>query len=860
MSSYNHATEEPKWQRSWKDWKIYHFDPSSDAEIYSIDNPPRYTSGSLHLGHATGYPIIDFAARYRRMRGYNVFFPLCFDTNGMPVETATEKKYGITKFSVDRKTYLRLCSEYANQFIGTMTQQFEMLGMSLDSSIYYQTDSPDYRRLTQITFLRMLKGGLAYRGTFPVNWCPHCNTSLADAEVEREDRKSKLYYVEFPVRERDKITIATSRPELIGACQAILFKTGDKRYSELEGRNAVLPMYSREVPIIADDGVDAAYGSGAVMVCSYGDKEDVEWILRHRLPAVVIVDEFGKLNSYADFLSGLSAEEAREKMISLLKERGLITREEEIEQSVGVCWRCSNPVEIIEKKQWFLKSVEFRKQILQKADRLNWFPEFMKQRLKDWTESLNWDWVISRQRLFATPIPVWECTKCDDVVAADENECYVDPQETETGRICPRCNSELKGSRDVFDTWMDSSISVLYNTFWERNNSLFHRLFPMSLRAQAHEIIRTWTYYTLLRVFLLLDDIPWKDIMITGFIMAPDRTPMHTHLGNVIDPVPLIRKYGSDALRYYAATCSLGTDQAFRERDVVHGQRLCNKIWNIALFSSSFKIAAQSRRPRLRQTDMWILSLYSKSVKDATGHMEKYEFDKAMKVIEQFAWHDFADDYIEMVKKRAREGDEAAAWTLRTVSIGIVKLLAPFLPHVTEAVYQQFFKSVERSIHVSGWPMPVRIKKMDSSGVQKAVNIIHAVRDWRARNNFNGPLASIIVPLDSNETAYSASEIASACRASEVNFAQKGDYRKVISAIRPNYQYIGPRYREKAKEIVDVIKSLQPSAVTLNDDGSISCGDMIIEKEAFFLTYSYMAGGAEADAVQSGDVLLFIRK
>ncbi len=860
MSAYDHTSAEPRWQQKWKEWNIYRFDPSSKDEIYSIDNPPRYTSGALHLGHATGYPMLDFAARYRRMRGYNIFFPLCFDTNGMPVETATEKKHGITKFNTDRKTYLRLCSEYANQFIDTMTIQFEMLGMSLDPSIYYQTDAPEYRRITQITFLRMLDRGLAYRGTFPVNWCVHCNTSLADAEVEREERKAELYYVDFVLKGGGHVTIATTRPELIGACQAVLFREDDRRHAGLNGQKAVLPVYGKEVPLLADDRVDAAFGTGAVMVCSYGDKEDADWILKHKLPVSIIIDDIGKMNAQAGFLAGKNTADARVAMVDALSKKGVLRKSETFDHSVGVCWRCATPVEIIETKQWFLKSVDFKKEIMEKAAEIRWFPEFMKQRLKDWTESLTWDWVISRQRLFATPLPVWECTGCGHIVPAVESQCYIDPLETSPPGPCPKCGSELKGSTDVFDTWMDSSVSVLYNTFWERNEKLFSRLFPMSLRGQAHEIIRTWAYYTILRSHLLLDEIPWNDIMITGFIMAPDRTPMHTHLGNMIDPVPIIKKYGADALRYFAATCSLGTDQAFREKDVVHGQRLCNKVWNIARFCASFDVKDKDMPRYFGSVDSWILSLYSAAVRDATAFMESYEFDRAMRVIEQFAWHDFADDYIEMVKQRAKEGDHASVWILRTIAMGVVRMLAPLLPHITEAVYQEFFRAGEKSIHVCRWPEPLQQDIVVTGAGRTAVDIVHAVRDWRAKKSYNGPIAQILMMQCTDELKAAAVDIAGACRAAEVRFGTAGSYRRAVTAVKPNYQYIGPKYREKAKDITEALKSADPSALLLNQDGSLKIGTLSIEKEAFQLTVSYIVEGTEADALQVGDILLFIKK
>ena len=647
-----------------------------------------------------------------------------------------------------------------------------MLGMSLDPSIYYETHSPSFRKFTQISFLRLLSRGLAYRGTFPVYWCIHCNTSLADAEVEREERETELHHVDFLLKEGGKITVATTRPELIGACHAVLVHPSDGRYSGFAGKHAVLPVYGREVPVIEDEKVEMSFGTGAVMICSYGDKEDARWILKHHLPVTVIIDEFGRMNEASGPLSGMDAVSARSRMLEELRSLGQHARSMRLMQSVGVCWRCATPVEIIEKMQWFLKSVQFSHDVLSAADSIRWFPEFMKQRFSDWTNSLDWDWVISRQRLFATPIPVWQCDKCDFVLPASEQDCYVDPVETPAPSVCPNDGSTLTGSSDVFDTWMDSSISAFYNCYWLRDDDLFRRMFPMSMRGQAHEIIRTWAYYTVLRSELMLASIPRKDIMITGFIMAPDKTPMHTHLGNVIDPVPLIEKYGADALRYYGATCSLGTDQAFRERDVVHGQRLCNKLWNIANFVASSD--RKGRKPaQPGPVDSWAASLFNRTVEEATSLMDRYEFDKAMRIIEQFAWHEFADDYIEMLKSRTRDGDSAAYWMLNNIALGITKMLAPFLPHVTEAVYQEFFrkKGGPVSIHLCSWPKPLELKKGDSVAGETAAKIVNAVRGWRADVEYRGDLEEIVVISDDKSLSKCSREIGSSLRSGTVRFS-----------------------------------------------------------------------------------------
>ncbi len=735
MSQFDSLSTERKWQEKWKEWEIHHFDQDSDRPIYSIDNPPRYTSGSLHLGHATGYSLIDFAARYHRMKGYNVFYPLCFDVNGTPTEVKVEKKYGITKLDLPRGEYRRMCSEYANGFIEEMTRHFEILGQSMDPSIYYQTDAPYYRRITQISFLRLLKMGLAYKGDYPVNWCPRCMTALADAEVEYRDNVTKLNYIPFGVDgDDDDVMIATTRPELICTCQAVAVHPKDETKAHLVGKELVTPLYGKKVKVIADEKVDPEYGTGTVMICTIGDKVDLEWVMKYNLPLEKGIDEGGLMTDIAGPYSGMTVKDARAAVIQDLSKKGMLESQEPQDQSISVCWRCHENIEYLQVPQWFLKTLEFKEEVLKRADDVDWFPEFMKIRLRDWVESLEWDWVLSRQRIFATPIPLWECADCGHVVAAEEDQCYVDPTVDEPPEsACPDCSGELVGCEDVFDTWMDSSGSAMYNSFWERDEELFKKLYPMSMRPQSHDIIRTWAFYTLLRSHQLTDSIPWKDIMVHGFIMSPDGTPMHSSLGNVIDPMPILEEYGADAMRYYACTCSLGVDHAFREKDVKRGKRLANKVYNMGNFVGR-KIDSKPQRPsELPAADRWILSRFSETVENVDRMYASYQFDKAMREIENFAWHEFADHYIEMVKHR---DDDAVRYTLYTAYLGLIKILAPFMPHVTEDVFQNHFQVHEghRSIHIGPWPETFPLEPEAVVIGEMMRDIISAVRSWKANN------------------------------------------------------------------------------------------------------------------------------
>ncbi|MCE5297029.1 MAG: valine--tRNA ligase [Euryarchaeota archaeon] len=871
MSQYEAVPTERKWQQMWKEWGIYHFDFDSDKPTYSIDNPPRYTSGALHLGHATGYSLIDFTARYHRMRGFNVMFPLCFDVNGTPVEVKVEKKYGITKLNTPRQEYIRLCEEFANSFITEMTRQFEILGESMDPTVYYQTNAPYYRRITQISFLQMLKKGLAYKGTYPVNWCPSCITALADAEVEYDSNVTKLNYIYFGLKdEEERIEIATTRPELLCTCQILAVHPDDKKYAHLVGKTAVVPIFNKEVKIIADDKVDPAFGTGIVMICTIGDKTDLEWVMKYHLPLDKGLDEQGKMTELAGKYVGMPIKDARKQVIEDLKQMGLLYKQNDQQQNVGVCWRCHATIEFLQVEQWFIKTMDFKKEILELAEEINWYPEFMKVRLQDWVNSLQWDWVVSRQRYFATPIPVWECESCKHVVPAKEEDCYIDPTITAPPvPVCPACGGKLIPCPDVFDTWMDSSISPLYCTFWQRDEERFKKLYPMSVRPQSHDIIRTWAFYTMLREKLVVGEKPWENIMIHGFIMAPDGTPMHTSAGNVIDPMPILQEFGADALRYYACTCALGEDNAFREKDVVHGKKLCTKMWNLGKLVE-MTVKTKPQKVKLSVTDEWILSRFSKVVETATDLMESYQFDKAMREVEEFAWKEFADHYVEMTKHRTRDPeDEGVRFTLYTVYLGIIKMLAPMLPHVTEDAYHAFAEmDGSKSIHVSKWPEPVMYDEEAEAKGELVKDVIAALRSWKSENKLalNAELSVVeLVGAKAEILRGCERDISETIKAKSLVFETKADLEEKIVALNPVKSKIGPMFKANGKEVIDTIKAAKPetfgqlivegkASITLKDGTVVEVTPDIVE-----LQRSMALHGQIVQTLQVGDILVVVQ-
>jgi len=858
MSEYNQKALERKWQKKWQEMKIYHFNFDSDKLSFSIDVPPRYASGPLHAGHAVHYTHIDFAARYQRMKNYNVFFPLCFDVNGIPIEERVERKLNITRKDIDRHEFVKLCSDFAEKNIKTMTDQFIRLGESMDPTIYYQTNAEYYRRITQISFIKLYKKGYIYKGEFPVNWCPRCMTAMADAEVTYTDRTTKLNTIKFYFKEKppeqlfkyhsigkDKqgayVEIATTRPEMLPSCQIVAVHPSDERAPWLIDQILNVPLFNKKVKIVEDEAVDPEFGSGIVMVCTVGDKEDLNWVFKYKLPIEMSIDEAGCMTDICGKYKGMTIDNARKSVIEDLKKNNILINQEPLEQNVGVCWRCKTPIEFVNAEQWFLKTTQFKDLVLEKSEEMKWYPEFMKIRLEDWVNSLEWDWVISRQRYFATPIPIWECEKCNEVILARIEDCYVDPTiDKPPVDKCPKCGGKLIGCKDVFDTWMDSSISPLYNTFWYRDDKKFNKYYPMSLRPQAHDIIRTWAFYTILRCTLLTDEKPFENMMMGGFILSEDGTPMHASLGNVIDPLDVINEYGTDAFRFYAASCALGEDSPFRRKDVIRGKRFLNKLWNIQKF---IRAAVGDNKPndiKINEydnidkkdivTDIRTLKKYNDLLLKCTQLMEKFEYSQVMKEIEYFLWYEFAAHYIEHDKTaiyKEQKDIKEKFYTLYHVGLGILKLLAPFFPHITEEIYQNQYKQFERdeSIHISHWPERIfRNKKEEKIGeiaeeigdeVKKYTDAARAKKsEKRIPLNEYYPSGATYTtdPKKIDKIMPSGSKIISTLKyPQEHKFKYDSDIQEKqrIIAISPVYSKIGPLFKKESKKIIEWIKEKQ---------------------------------------------------
>jgi valyl-tRNA synthetase len=681
-------------------------------------------------------------------------------------------------------------------------------------------------------------------------------TAMADAEVVYSDRTTKLNTIKFyfTTPQDDHllkfhgigkdthgvyIEIATTRPEMLAACQIVAVHPTDERAAWLAGQTVKVPTIDKEVKIVEDDAVDPEFGTGLVMICTVGDKEDLNWVFKYKLPLEMSIDEEGKMTAITGKYKGMKIEDARKAIIQDMTQNGLLLKQEPLAQSVGVCWRCKTPVEFINAKQWFLKTIPFKQMVLDASDAMHWYPEFMKIRLEDWVSSLEWDWVISRQRYFATPIPLWECEKCGEVVLARPEDCYIDPTiDKPPVEKCQKCGGHLKGCEDVFDTWMDSSISPLYNTFWHRDEKKYKQLYPMSLRPQAHDIIRTWAFYTILRCTLLTDEKPFENIMMGGFILSEDGTPMHASLGNVIDPLEVIDEYGTDAFRCYAASCALGEDNPFRRKDVVRGTKLLRKLWNVQQFISNIVKEDKPKKPKkIQDIDQWILTKYSKLVTTCTKQMDMFDYSPAMKEIEFFLWHELADHYLEMIKGPLynKENIESIRYTLYTVGLGVVKLFAPFFPHITEEIYNNLYKDLEGdvSIHLSAWPEPILIDEEKEQAGETVKEYIAKVRAWKSEQGIalNAPVpaiatyapSEIIARLTPNDTI-----IFSTLRYPEDHkfIPGKPEIQETITAVEPVFAKLGPAFKTDSSTISQWIKDHQEEIINKIDNQ----GDVLLSE------------------------------
>ncbi len=722
---------EEKWREYWEKEKIYKFNPKTKKKIFSVDTPPPTVSGDMHVGHASSYSHDDFIVRYKRMKGFEVLYPFGTDDNGLPTERLVERLKNVKSKNMSRAEFIELCLKTLKEITPVFVQDWKNLAISCDYDVYYSTIDDHSRKLSQKSFIELYKKGMIYKENFPTIYCPECQTPVAQAELEDKNKETFFTTMRFLTEEGNDLPIATTRPELLGACVAVFVNPNDERFKEQIGRKARVPLFEHEVPIIADKSAQMDKGTGVLMVCSYGDKYDVDAIKRYKLEPRIVFGLEGRVKEgkYA----GLTILESRKKILQELREKDLIIEQKSITHAFNVHDKCGTGIEFLPTEQWFIRILDKKKELIEQGRKIKWHPAHMQKRYENWINGLEWDWSISRERHFGIPIPAWHC-ECGEIILADEKELPVDPMQKQ--KKCPKCGKSARPDIKVLDTWATSSLTPQIVSELLKGKVEI----PYSLRPQAHDIIRTWVFYTIVKSLYHEKKVPWKEIAISGFVTLGGEK-MAKSKGNVVSPRAIMDKFGSDATRYWAASTKLGDDIDYQENDLIAGKKFVTKLLNASRFVF-MNLKHQDKTPRLIESDRLFLTQVNKLIQTASEAFEDYNYARAKLEAERFFWGIFADNYLEIVKGRVYNGSEeekaSAFYTLYQGLLAVVKLMAPITPYITEEVYQNHFKEFEKekSVHVSGWPEEIKVerRKNDDKVWNDFLNLIAKIRQVKSEN------------------------------------------------------------------------------------------------------------------------------
>jgi valyl-tRNA synthetase len=757
---------EKKWQTFWEKEKIYKFDLKRKKPIFSIDTPPPTISGRMHLGHAFSYTHQDIIARYHRMMGENVFYPFGTDDNGLPTEKLVEKENKVNIFEMERIDFVKLCQKTLKKLRPSFIQDWKNIGLSCDFSLDYSTISKEVQKISQKFFIELYHKNRAYRKKAPVLWCPECQTAIAQAELEDKELESFFVDIEFELERGGKITIATTRPELLASCVAIFIHPKDKRYKNLVGKKAIVPIFGQRVPILTDEKVDPEKGTGIVMCCTFGDITDVEWYFTHKLPLKISIQPDGTMNELARKYKNLKVKEVRKKIIEDLEKEKRLIQKKRIHHMVNIHERCGSEIEILVNWQWFIKYLDLKEELIKINKKIKWFPEHMRKRYENWVKGLKWDWCISRQRYFGIPFPVWYCQKCGKVKIAEISQLPVDPLTSKPQTPCSCGSKKFIPEKAVLDTWATSSLTPQIAIELVKSKRIKKKLFPMSLRAQAHDIINFWLFYTIVRAKLHFNKIPWKTVMISGFVLDPEGEKMSKSKGNIVSPQEVILKYGADVLRHWTAKASLGDDLRWDEKEIKASKRTVVKLWNAARFCflhlKNFKKENIDLR-KLEDADKWILHFLQETIKNYHLNFKRYEFKKARENIDDFFWKYFCDNYLEIVKPRlyldifSDTSKRGAKFTLYTCLLSTLKLYAPFIPFITEELYQRYFRTYEKekSLHQTFLPLPQKrfLNQKIKKQFDEVMKIISSIRKYRSEReiSFKKEIKELIIKTNNKK-------------------------------------------------------------------------------------------------------------
>ncbi|MFA5020016.1 MAG: valine--tRNA ligase [Candidatus Pacearchaeota archaeon] len=763
---------ESKITDEWKKLELYRFDSKTKNPIYSIDTPPPYVNAPIHIGQAITYCYMDFFARYKRMKGFDVVFPLGLDRNGLPIEMGAEKKFKISAFEVGRKKFIEYCKKLLEETSTETQDTFAKLGISFTSykqgnqiGSVYLTDSPEYRALTQATFIELYKKGLIYEDKRINNWDPELQTTIADSEIEYKDIPSTFNSIKWKIKGTNKeIIIATTRPELTCTCGMVIFNPKDERYKSLEGKTAISPIFNKEIPIKSHPLADIEKGTGIVMMCSAGDLSDIQFFREQNLTPVIAINKDGTMNENAGILKGLKVKKAREKIIELLKEKNILVKQEKISHRTPISERSKSEVEFIEMPEFYLKQLEFKKEIKKISKALNFYPEETRKILDDWIDSVSIDWPISRRRFYATPIPLWHSEDKKLIVLPKQGKYYAPwseepPKDAEVyqngkkiGDLSDFKNKKFIGEERVFDTWMDSSISELYILKYKSDNEFFNKAYPATLRPQGKEIVRTWLYYTILRGYLETGKLCFKDAWIHQHILDGSGRKMSKSLGNVINPQELLKEYGAEAIRLWSVIEGdiSKKDLACSKEKIAAELKTINKLLNVSRFVMQFP---KPKKVKLTEFDKLFIDYIEEFTKEFDKDYEEYDFHNPALKLREFLWETFASHYIELVKNRAynqeknfsAEESESAKYTLHFLLERLITLLYPITPQITAIIAN------EKGINLLKETFPeAKLGKSDTKLVKKIMEFNSEV--WKIKKekgiSLREPISNIKIPKE----------------------------------------------------------------------------------------------------------------
>jgi valyl-tRNA synthetase len=794
---------EEKWNEIWEREGAYRFDREVPRErVYAIDTPPPTVSGSLHVGHVFSYTHTDAVARYRRMRGMEVFYPMGWDDNGLPTERRVQNHFGVRcdplvpydpdfrppaepsekePVAVSRPNFVELCLQLTETDEQAFEELWRRLGLSVDWSMTYTTIGGRAQRISQRSFLRLLARGEAYQLEAPTLWDVDFQTAVAQAELEDRERPGAMHRVRFEIEDAEMdALIDTTRPELIPACVALLAHPDDERHRELVGRQALTPLFGTRVPVLTHPLVDPEKGTGLVMVCTFGDVTDVVWWRELALPVRSVLGPDGRLlevpwgapgwesvdvetarASYGE-LRGRTINQARRRVVELLEESAdLVGEPQPVMHALKFFEKGERPIEIITSRQWFIRTVEHREELIARGRELSWHPPYMRARFEDWVEGLSGDWCISRQRFFGVPFPLWYpldssgAVVYEEPILAPEEQLPVDPSTDVPDGYEPEQRGRpggFAGDPDVMDTWATSSLTPQIAGHVGEDEELFEKVFPMDVRPQAHDIIRTWLFSTILRSQLDYDVLPWRNAAISGWVLDPDRKKMSKSKGNVVTPMHLLEEYGADAVRYWAARGRPGTDTAFDPQQMKVGRRLAVKLLNASKFALA-DLPAEGETVT-HPLDRAMLARLAGVVGDATASLEDYDYARALERTEEFFWW-YCDFYLELVKGRRYDTDPrltaSVSRALRLSLSVFQRLFAPFLPFVSEEVWSWW---QEGSVHHAPWPDAAEVaaaagaeRNGEKMALEVTADVLREVRKAKsqARRPMRAPVRRVVV-------------------------------------------------------------------------------------------------------------------